>query len=564
MLDDVHELRSPACHDVLSVVVSGIPPGSQLVAASRFEQPYLARLRAAGDALEILAADLALDADQARQIFSSARVSLTPEEAAAVTARTEGWPVGLHLAALIARDGGGDPAAITGDDRYVSDYLYREALGRQPEGMQRFLRRTAVLDQVSAPLCDAVLDESGSQRWLRDIEAAGLFLVPLDRRREWFRYHALFREFLLGELRRVEPDVIPKLHLRAADWYEANGSPALALEHLLNTTERERCIQLVTQLTYVFFQAGPDFDGAAVAGHARGRRDRELPPLAVLAEWILVYTGHTTEAERWAEFIEGAAFDQRARRRVGVVRLGAGHGAGRDVPRRPGTDGAGRELRGVAGAASSPWRDTALLVGAEAALLVGDDDAGGRPVRGGSPLARAMANTDCFVLAESELAALAMDRGRWAEAAGHATRRWRPWMSIRCRTTRRAFRLHRRGPAALHRGDLTAADRQLTRAMRARPICTYAHAVARRAGAAGARQGLLGARRTDDGAAPAPGDRRHPAPPAGLGVLVDEVSAFRGIDRRRGRRGGRRAAAEPGGAAAAAVPADPPDDPGDR
>ena len=77
-----------------------------------------------------------------------------------------------------------------------------------PDGVQRFLRRTAVLDQLSAPLCDAILEESGSQARLRDLEATSLFLVPLDRRRGWYRYHALFREFLLGELRRVEPDVI--------------------------------------------------------------------------------------------------------------------------------------------------------------------------------------------------------------------------------------------------------------------------------------------------------------------------------------------------------------------
>ena len=103
MLDDLHELRSPACHDVLSVVISGIPEGSQLVAASRSEQPHLPRLRASGDAVEIVAGDLALDAAGAEQIFAEAHVDITHEQAAAVTARTEGWPVGLYLAAVIAR-----------------------------------------------------------------------------------------------------------------------------------------------------------------------------------------------------------------------------------------------------------------------------------------------------------------------------------------------------------------------------------------------------------------------------------------------------------------------------
>ncbi len=104
MLDDLHELQSPDCHDVLSVAISGIPRGSQLVAASRSEQPHLPRLRATGDALELLASDLALDTAGAAHIFSHAQVHLSPEQAAAVTARTEGWPVGLYLAALIASD----------------------------------------------------------------------------------------------------------------------------------------------------------------------------------------------------------------------------------------------------------------------------------------------------------------------------------------------------------------------------------------------------------------------------------------------------------------------------
>jgi LuxR family transcriptional regulator, maltose regulon positive regulatory protein len=256
MLDDLHELQSPACHDVLGVVISGIPRGSQLAAASRSEQPHLPRLRASGDALEFMASDLALDAAGAEQIFSKAHVSLTRELAVAVTERTEGWPTGLYLAAVIANDSNGEASMVSGDDRYVADYLYRESLIRLPESAQRFLRRTAVLDQLCAPLCDAVLGESGGQERLRGLEASSLFLIPLDRRREWYRYHALFREFLLGELRRIEPDVVMKLHLRAADWYESNGSPALALEHLLNTAERDRCLQLVTELAFPTYQAG--------------------------------------------------------------------------------------------------------------------------------------------------------------------------------------------------------------------------------------------------------------------------------------------------------------------
>src|SRR5215472_14580687 len=182
MLDDLHALQSPACHDVLGLLISAVPHRSQLAAASRSEQPHLPRLRAAGDALEFGPADLALDAAGAQQIFALKQVSLTPEQAAAVAERTEGWPAGLYLAAVIARQSRGQVPAITGDDPYVADYLHREALTQQPEDLQRFARRTAVLDQLSGPLCDAVLGSSDAAGQLRRMEATGLFVIAIDRR----------------------------------------------------------------------------------------------------------------------------------------------------------------------------------------------------------------------------------------------------------------------------------------------------------------------------------------------------------------------------------------------
>ena len=530
LLDDVHELRSPACHDVLSVVISGIPPGSQLVAASRYEQPYLARLRAAGDAMEVLAGDLALDAGQAVRIFSSARVTLTAEAAAAVTARTEGWPVGLQLAAMIARDGGGDPAGITGDDRYVSDYLYREALSRQPEDVQRFLRRTAVLDQVSAPLCDALLDEPGTQGRLRGIETAGLFLVPLDRRREWFRYHALFREFLLSELRRLEPEAIPKLHLRAADWYEANGSPALALEHLLNTAERERCIHLVAELTLPTYQAGRM---STVQRWLTALGDAALqsyPPLAVLAGYVAVFAGHNTEADRLAHLVEGASFEgvmldgtasfDSARAMLLALMCRAG-------PHRMLQDAS---LAMVSEPSWSPWRDTALILCGEAQLMIGDQVRAADLFAQSSALARSLSNTDSFVVSESELALLAMDQGRWAAAAGHADaalaaieENWVQDYSMSLLPFAVAARL------CVHRGDVKEANRQLNRAMRVRSSCTFVFSwLAVRARLQLAKVYLsLGEQTASRHLLLEIDDILHHRPD--LGVLVDEVSAFRDI-----------------------------------
>ncbi len=256
----------------------------------------------------------------------------------------------------------------------MADYLYRESLMQLPESVQRFLRRTAVLDQLSAPLCDAILEESGAQARLRDLEATSLFLVPLDRRRGWYRYHALFREFLLGELRRVEPDVIAKLHLRAADWYESNGSPALALEHLLNTTERDRCIQLVTQLALPTYQSGQMSTVQRWFSTLGDSAVEEYPPLAVLAGWIAVLTGQTADAQRWAALLDTASFDlvpvdgtasfnsARAMLRALMCRAG---------PEQMATDAS---FAAAEEPPWSPWRATALILCAEAQLLLGDSE----------------------------------------------------------------------------------------------------------------------------------------------------------------------------------------------
>jgi LuxR family maltose regulon positive regulatory protein len=474
MMDDLHELRSPECHDVLSVLIPGIPRGSQLVTASRSEQPHVPQLRASGDVVEFGAGDLTLDAAGAQQIFSEAEVELAPDTAASMIDRTEGWPVGLYLASLIAKESPDGATVVTGDDRYVADYLYRESFVRLPEDDQRFLRRTAVLDQLTGPLCDAILEGSGGQAALRRLEATSLFVFALDRRREWYRYHALYREFLLGELRRTEPDVIIKLHLRAADWYESNGSPSLAIEHLLNTTERDRCVQLVTALILPTYSAGQLSTAQRWLSALDASSIQDYPPLAVLAGWVTVLTGQTTEAQRWAAVVDGASFEQTpadgtasfesARAMLRAVMCAAG-------PERMMADAGfaiGEEPPW------SPWRDTALALLAEAHLLAGDLDGAAPLFVESSALGADLGNTDTIVLPGSELALMAMDRGEWEEAAGHLD------LAL---ATCDEHRLHDYalstlafvGAArlALHRGVIDEANRQLARAMRARPSCTF-------------------------------------------------------------------------------------------
>ena len=475
MLDDLHELRSPACHDVLSVVISGIPPGSQLVAASRAEQPHLPRLRVSGDALEFLASDLALDADGAEQIFSKAHVTLTHELAAAVTARTEGWPAGLYLAAVIASVSRGEALTISGDDRLVADYLYRESLMQLPDDLQRFLRRTAVLDQLSAPLCDAILDESSSHARLRGLEATSLFLVPLDRRREWYRYHALFREFLLSELHRVEPDIIAKLHLRAADWYESYGSAALAIEHLLHTPERDRCIQLVTQVALPTYQSGQISTVQRWLARLGDTVLEEYPPLAVVAGWMGVLSGQAAHAERWAALVDSSSFDLMPV--DGTASFDSSRAMLRAVMCRAGPEQmvADASFAVAEEPPWSAWRATALCLCAEAHLLLADKERATSLFMETFPLAATRGNVPAAVLGRAELAVLAMDDGQWTEAAEHLQFALDTVDQFRLEDyilSVLAFAAAAR--LAVHHGDRKEADRQLARAMRARPSCTFA------------------------------------------------------------------------------------------
>jgi LuxR family maltose regulon positive regulatory protein len=474
MVDDLQVLHASGCHDALGVAISGIPEGSQLVAASRAEQPHLPRLRALGDAVEFEKDDLALDADAAEQVFAEAHVGLSHEIAADVTERTEGWPVGLHLAALIARHDRDRGLGISGDDRFVADYLYRESMMLLPRKTQRFLRRTAVLDQLCGPLVDAVLGESGGQERLRGLEASNSFLIPLDGRREWFRYHALYREFLLGELRRVEPELMVKLHLRAADWYEANGSPSLAVEHLLNTTVEERRTQLVAALVLSTYNAGQMSTvqrWLSTLGHAA---IEEYPPLAILAGWISTLTGQAAEAERWAAIVDVASFDQvpldgtasfySARAMLHAVMCASG-------PQQMMVDASAAIAEEPAW---SPWRDTAVVLSAHARLLASDEDAAAALFAEGVAIGSGLGNTDTVVDGCAELALLAMDGGRWGEAAEHLERAFRVIDEHRLHdyvVSVLAFALAAR--LAMRNGDVDEADRRLAQAMRARPACTY-------------------------------------------------------------------------------------------
>jgi len=235
VIDDVHELRSAEVLRQLELLLMRAPPELRFVLVTRHDVRLgLHRLRLTGEVTEIRAANLRFTLDEARTLFGAAGVELPSAALTLLHARTEGWAAGLRLAAL-SLTGHPDPeqfaAQFSGSERTVAEYLLTEVLERQSEEVRRLLLRTSILERVSGELADVLTGGSGAERILQDLEEAGAFVVSLDGRRSWFRYHRLFADLLQLELRHTEPGELPELHAAAAGWYAQNGYPAEAVRH---------------------------------------------------------------------------------------------------------------------------------------------------------------------------------------------------------------------------------------------------------------------------------------------------------------------------------------------
>ena len=236
VLDDYHLIDSGPVHESVAFLLENLPPGLHLVVSSRADPPLpLARLRARGQLAELRAAELRFTAEEAAALLGEAAGSGLPGTAVvALTARTEGWAAGLQLAALSLRgrtDTAGFVAAFSGSHRFVLDYLADEVLDGQTGPVRAFLLETSVLERLSGELCDAVTGRAGSQALLQDIERAGLFLVPLDEVRGWWRYHHLFADLLRARLEQEQPGRVQELHRAAAAWSDEHALGDDAVRH---------------------------------------------------------------------------------------------------------------------------------------------------------------------------------------------------------------------------------------------------------------------------------------------------------------------------------------------
>ncbi len=479
VLDHLELLENQECLDAVAELAARLPADAQLLVASRARPPLpVAVLRAQGRVVELGVEDLAMDHQEARALLEGAGVGLDDAEVEELVLRTEGWPVGLYLAAL-AHKAGGPPrhawAGFTGDDRFMADYLWSELLGQLPPERVTFLTRTAVLERMGGPLCDAVLDTTGSSAVLAWLEGSNLLLVPLDRQRRWYRYHHLFHELLRTELGRREPELIPELHRRAASWCEANGLLESAIDHAQAAGDTDRVARLVWKLALPAYGAGRVdttrrwfgwFEDQGLLGRYRS--------VAVLGAWLQALVGEPVAAERWADAAEhgpaagtlpdgstGQSYLALLRAllcRDGVDRM------------RADTQAALAELE-----PGSQWRPTAQLLEGIGSLLAGQADQADVILAHAAEVATEAHALPAAAIALAERSLVAMHQQDWMKAATLAEQ-----ASDVVRTggldgyVASALVHAATARVAVHQGEVRQAQGQLARATRLRPLLTYA------------------------------------------------------------------------------------------
>jgi LuxR family maltose regulon positive regulatory protein len=315
VLDDYHVIDSKPVDEALTFILDHLPARMHLVIATREDPPLaLARLRARSQLTELRAADLRFTPAEAAEFLNQMMgLNLSSEDIAALEARTEGWITGLQLAALalqspVSLQGHPDTAgfiqSFTGSHRYVLDYLVEEVLQREPEHIRSFLLQTSILDRLNGPLCDAVTGQVDGRGILENLERGNLFIIPLDDRRLWYRYHHLFTEVLLAHMQEEQPGQIPLLHRRASTWYEQNDLPADAIRHALAAGDSERAAELIEK---AYPAMDTSFQSATWLGWVRKLPDevvRARPVLCVDYAWALTDCGEYDASQSWLQEAE--------------------------------------------------------------------------------------------------------------------------------------------------------------------------------------------------------------------------------------------------------------------
>lgn len=343
VLDDYHLIRSPVIHQSLAFFVEHLPRHIHLMISSRTDPPLpLALMRGRGQLLEIRLSDLRFS-DKDAELYLNGGIGLNLESRAvhALNQKTEGWIAGLQMATLAMRDavsqagpraGANFVQSFSGSNRFILDYLIEEVLNRQPEPVQQFLIRTSILDQLCAPLCDALLADDdaaqpGTQSMLEYLESSNLFILPLDDQRYWYRYHQLFADLLHKRLLQAAPEQIPGLHHRAIEWYEQNGLIPSAIDHAFQLEDFRKAAALVVQVAEAMWGRGEYATLLAWMAALPEEEKRRYPNLLTFQVSILISAGRLKEAEACipileryiAETLESPAVQQAAPEQAALI-----------------------------------------------------------------------------------------------------------------------------------------------------------------------------------------------------------------------------------------------------
>ena len=415
VLDGADSLKRDSI-SVVGELVKHIPVGSMIVLSGRvLPKLPVAALRAGGPLLEIGPYELALSRREAEMLLRAARVELADAEITDLVERTEGWAAGLYLAALALTDESGiengkppDVFSVAGDDRYLADYFRSEYLSRLAPERLMFLRRTSVLETMSGPLCDAVLQQKESALELAALEAANLFIVPLDRHRGSYRYHHLFRDLIRRELDEREPELVPVLNQRAADWFEAQGDAESTLHYSHGAGNKDSAARILSSIAMSVSSTGrmkaveswlDEFDDEAQLQH--------YPGVAIEGSRIHAFRGRPDEAEAWLAAAERGV---PANGEGGITR------ACIDVLRAAMcADGPERMLADTESALAElspdhPWHPWALVVNGTAHLLLGEGERADRALAKAAEASNRLGRAESRSLALSERSLLAAAR----------------------------------------------------------------------------------------------------------------------------------------------------------
>src|SRR5689334_18647342 len=253
--DDYHVIHEHGIHDALSYLIERLAPHAHALIATRSDPPFpLGRMRARGDLKELRAGDLRFDRTEAAAFLNEVmNLELTTNDVAALEERTEGWIAGLQLSALTLQGRENRSEIVkefAGDNRFVLDYLLEEVLNCQSEKVQDFLLRTSVLTRLNGSLCDALTDDQSGHLMLEQLERANLFLIRLDGRGEWFRYHHLFADLLRLKLKQKQPGAIRELQIKASQWCEANNLTEEGIHYALAAQAWDRALDLIEPIAF--------------------------------------------------------------------------------------------------------------------------------------------------------------------------------------------------------------------------------------------------------------------------------------------------------------------------